>query len=271
VPRKNVEVAIGGVLWHIFVQEDCFMGNSHYARRSLTVAAIIIVSLSLAAVSLAGELSKKLTGEVKVENRGQGPRQPSAAPAIVYIQDFELGYDVAQDDGRGKGLPVIGRVLPRLSQRNDPLQKARSLVGLMSDALVRGFSEQKIDARRSAAGTPLPAEGWLIRGVFTEIDQGKRVMRATIGFGAGATEMEVYVLVSDLADQPDQPFVIFGTEKEPGRIPGAVVTMNPYVAAAKFVMQKSASEKDVKKTASQIVDAVVNYGRSLGTEGNVPH
>jgi hypothetical protein len=232
-------------------------------RRALTAIAIVSFSTLLSTAALAGELSKKITGEVKIHDQIDESRQPTTVPATLYIQDFELGYDVAQNDAGAKRVPVIGRVLSRRSQSNDPQQKALKLVELMSTSLVKEFSEQKIDARRCIPGTPLPGEGWLIRGVFTEIDQGKRVMRATIGFGAGATDMEVYVSVSDLAKNPDVPFIIFGTEKEPGKIPGAVVTMNPYVAAAKFVMQKNASEKDVKKTAAQIVDALVKYRETV--------
>jgi hypothetical protein len=150
-------------------------------------------------------------------------------------------------------------VLPRLSQRDDPEQKAAKLVEVMSASLQEKFTGKGVEARRVVTGAPLPGDGWLIRGVFTEIDEGSRIKRATIGFGSGATSMEVYVTVSDLAKNADAPFLVFGTEKDPGKMPGAVVTMNPYVAAAKFVMEKNASEKDVKKTAAQIVEEVVKY------------
>lgn len=231
-------------------------------RHSMAVFAVLILSTAFATVSIAGEISKKITGEVKVQSRTDESRQPTSAPTTVYIQDFDLDYEATHDAER-KGPPVVGRVMSRVSQRDDPQLKAAKLVELMSSSLVKGFSEQKIDARRCIPGTPLPVEGWLIRGVFTEVDQGKRIVRAAIGFGAGSTDMELYVSVSDLAENPDAPFIIFGTEKDPGRIPGAVVTMNPYVAAAKFVMEKNASERDVKKTASQIVTAIVKYMGTL--------
>lgn len=244
------------------------MVHAMLSARYLTLAlAVLVLSAGLSAVSAAGELTNKLTGEVKVNTRRDESRQPTAAPSTIYIQDFDLGYDATRQDSGERGRPVIGRILPRMSQRNDPAQKAKQLVELMSDSLVKGFSAKGIDARRCIPGTPLPSDGWLIRGVFTEIDQGKRVVRATIGFGAGATEMELSVSVSDLAGNPDAPFIIFGTEKDPNRMPGAVVTMNPYVAAAKFVMQKNASEKDVKKTAAAVVDQIASYMGTLGKQG----
>ena len=42
-------------------------------------------------------------------------------------------------------------------------------------------------------------------------------------------------------------------------LPGAVVTMNPYMAAARFVMEKNAPERDVKRTAKEIVSEVQKY------------
>ena len=46
-------------------------------------------------------------------------------------------------------------------------------------------------------------------------------------------------------------------------IPGAVVTMNPYVAAAKFVLQKNATERDIRRTAEQIVEEILKYGQQI--------
>lgn len=238
-------------------------------RYALLALAASLLLTSLSAVSFAGGIGKKLTGEVKVTDRTDGYRQPVAAPAVIYIQDFDLGYETAGQDAAEQRRLILGRVLPRLSQRNDPAQKAKQLVELLSESLVKGFVAKGKDARRCMPGAPLPRDGWLVSGMFTELDQGRRVVRATIGFGAGSSDMELQVSVSDLAVNPAAPFIIFGTEKEPGRMPGAVVTMNPYVAAAKFVLGRNASEKDVKKTANQIVETVVGYMEKLGT-GGVP-
>jgi hypothetical protein len=236
-------------------------------KRALALVVAMVLSAVLSAGAGAGEIAKKIGGEVKVQSRTDESRQPDSAPSIIYVLDFDLGNDTTHHADK-QGPPVIGRVMSRVSQRNDPREKAARLVELMSTSLVKGFTEQKIDARRCMPGTPLPDHGWLIRGVFTEIDEGKRIVRAALGFGAGATAMELYVSVSDLSVNPDAPFIFFGTEKDPGRIPGAVVTLNPYVAAAKFVLEKNASERDVKKTARQIVSTIVRYMGTLGVAGD---
>jgi hypothetical protein len=45
---------------------------------------------------------------------------------------------------------------------------------------------------------------------------------------------------------------------------GGVITLNPYVAATKFVMEKNAPEKTVKKTASEISAQVVTQMKQYG-------
>jgi len=104
-----------------------------------------------------------------------------------------------------------------------------------------------------------------------KVDEGGRMKRAVIGLGAGATSMEVQVSVTDLAVNPDAPCIIFGTVKDPKHMPGAVVTRNPYVAAAKFVLEKNASEKDATRTAKEIIQEIQKYREKLtGSPSSIP-
>ena len=48
--------------------------------------------------------------------------------------------------------------------------------------------------------------------------------------------------------------VTTGEQQDAG---AAVVKLNPYVAAAKFVMSRHASERDVTRTASEIAKEIV--------------
>jgi uncharacterized protein DUF4410 len=103
-----------------------------------------------------------------------------------------------------------------------------------------------------------------MQGYFTEVDEGNRLKRAGIGFGKGATSMDLQIAVTDLASpEPRAAFAVFGTAKDPNRIPGALVTMNPYVAAAKFVLQKNATERDIKRTAGEIAEQIVRYEQQI--------
>ncbi len=82
--------------------------------------------------------------------------------------------------------------------------------------------------------------------------------------------MNVQVGVSDLADQPDAPFVIFGTITDPERLPGGLASRNPYVIAAKFVLEQGAPERDVKATAQTIADKIVELRAQVRTREGTP-
>lgn len=221
----------------------------------------------------------KVTGAVALKQERQAGTLPTRAPSIVYVTEFELGAENFQADQRVHGLlpgllrqrPAfsLGENLPKPLGGGDPATKAREIVKEMSQALVKSLSEKGMPALpMESAAAVLPREGWMVSGVFTEVDEGNRIKRAAIGFGRGATQMDVQVGVSDLAGQnPRAPFVLFGTGKDAGMIPGAVVTMNPYVAAARFVMEKNATHKDIQKTADQIAAEILKFKDRITQEG----
>ena len=72
-------------------------------------------------------------------------------------------------------------------------------------------------------------------------------MQAGIGFGAGQSEVEVQAQVYAVSDL-DTPFLVFDSKGASGHMPGAVMTKNPYVAAAKFVMSKKEPDKEAKRS-----------------------
>ena len=82
--------------------------------------------------------------------------------------------------------------------------------------------------------------------------------RAMFGFGSGEAKMQLYVTLTDLA-APQKPLYEAADKGDSGKKIGAAITMNPYVAAAKFVMEKNAPEKTVKKTAAEIAKEVETH------------
>jgi hypothetical protein len=228
----------------------------------------------LLAVALLGpgcRLRDKAMGHVALHEDRPAASLPNRAPAEVYVADFELDSENFQGDQGVRGaLPGrlqsigqggLGQNLPQPLATRDPAAEAQRIVNAMAEALVQGLTAKGMPARRLvAAGGALPRTGWLVSGVFTEVDEGNRLKRAVMGFGQGATQMEVQVGLSDLASpNPRAPFAVFGTVKEHGEMPGAAVTMNPYVAAARFVMEKHATQRDVNSTADQIAAEMVKF------------
>ncbi len=213
-----------------------------------------------------GNQSSGVTGGVEVRGEQLKGAWPAELPRTVYVSDFELQAEHAEDlEERGilpgGRLKKPGKRLSRSSAGASPEEQARKIVDAMSRGLVEELNERGLEARRlTDPKAALPKEGWLIQGVFTETAKGSRVKRAVIGFGRGASRMEAQVAVSDLSSRnPKNPFIVFGTVKKPKKTPGAAAAMNPYVAAAKFVMEKNATEKDVRKTAGQIAGEILKH------------
>jgi len=190
----------------------------------------------------------------------KSPNPPQQRPFVfipgtmIYVSDFDLDAENFQaDQGRPEVRPGIIR-----HRSDDPATQAKKLVDLMSTSIVNDLKKAGYQAQRIGTTDAPPSSGVLVHGVFTELDEGNRRRRAVIGFGAGEAKMDLYVTMSDLS-RPEQPLYNVAENANSGKKPGAAITLNPYVAAAKFVMEKNAPEKTVKKTASDISGEIVKH------------
>jgi Domain of unknown function (DUF4410) len=89
-------------------------------------------------------------------------------------------------------------------QQKDPAVQAKKMVDLMATDIVNDLKKANYKAQRLSATDTRPTSGAWVHGVFTELDQGNRIHRAVIGFGAGEAKMDLYVTMNDLA-HPDKP------------------------------------------------------------------
>ena len=188
---------------------------------------------------------------------------PFSAPApIVYVADFDLDVsNVTPDSGPGQRLRRLRGLLPDgptpMGQDKNPQDHAKHIVNEMADALTEDLKSGGVDARRIAPDQPLPAEGWQVRGVFLSVDEGNRLRRAMVGLGAGQNDIQVAVSCDRLGGANLPPLYQAVEQAASSDKPGAVIKLNPYVIAAKFVMASGDEKKTIRKTAQQIADAVI--------------
>jgi hypothetical protein len=187
---------------------------------------------------------------------------PTTRPNMVYVTDFDLEVPQGTQESAAARMGPLARLRERL-QGGDPVTKAHAAVGLMAASITDDLNSDGVPAQRLSAGEPKPASGWLVRGVVTQLNEGNQLQRAMVGFGAGESELQLWVGVTDLAKNPDAPFYTLDASDASGKMPGAVVKLNPYVAAAKFVMSRHATERDVKATASAIAKAIATEVKKL--------
>jgi hypothetical protein len=165
--------------------------------------------------------------------------------------------------GEGEGSQG-GGILDRRMSGDRPT--AQQVSDVLANSIVRALNAEQLGfpAERLPSGYPVPSNGWLIHGSFENVDPGNRAQRAVIGFGAGEATTEVDVIVDRLSAAGATPVLQFGTQADSGKAPGAAVTMNPYAAAAKFVLGRNATQRDVEKMGQAIAKEIAKYARERG-------
>src|SRR6202044_982250 len=102
----------------------------------------------------------------------------------------------------------------------------------------------------------------LVRGEFTTVDQGSRLLRSAIGFGAGGTKVGTRGLVYDLAQIPGTPFLGFSPTGASAAEPGAILafTTDPLEIAIGGVSGAAHGlSEDTKRTAREITAEFSDY------------
>jgi hypothetical protein len=210
--------------------------------------------LLIAAVIFAG------CSSTTVVNRTDYATSPVTKPVVVYVRDFGL---LAENIQKGNSvlsvLPGRGPLRAHLlGQSGDPEKLARKLVDLMADSLVKDLTKAGFIVQKLPVDAPLPLNGWLVRGVFTEVQEGNRLQRAIIGFGSGKTDLQVITGIDNLSKGVPQPLYQMESDSNSGNAPGAVATIiiSPYTVPVRFVMSGQDLEKSVKHTASKITEEI---------------
>lgn len=202
--------------------------------------------------------SAKITGERAIS------ATPANKPVIIYVADFELdAVDIKSEKGLLPPPPklpgLLGDKLPTPpGAPKDPQKLARELVNEMSESLVKSLTEAGFTARRLTSTNNLPTNSWLVRGVFTEVNQGNQLRRAVIGFGKGKTDLQVLVDIADLSRGKPKDFYELTTAAHSSKLPGAgpMIVLCPAGAAARFVIAGGDLNRNVKQTAKQIAEEV---------------
>ena len=82
----------------------------------------------------------------------------------------------------------------------------------MANKLLQQISKYVAPARLASHKSVLPRGNyWLVTGEFLRVNQGSRLLRSTVGLGAGGTKMETRIVVYNLAGKVPKEFLRFQT------------------------------------------------------------
>jgi hypothetical protein len=196
---------------------------------------------------------------------GTGSKNVSAPP-VVYVADFQLEAE-AGNKADQRPFQIRKKVKDKVdlvTGEKSPEEKAREIVNSMAQSIVAELNDKNVASKRLYKQSPPASPCWVLEGEFVERDEGDRLKRAVIGFGSGSVDMQVAITLSEVAEGSRKVLLETPMDGRKNRMPGAVITKNPYVAGAKFILTKNAPDRDVKKLGSQIADRIYELMKEEG-------
>jgi hypothetical protein len=211
---------------------------------------------------------------VKVTNQRALGAAPTAPPSVVYVSDFTFNAEGVRpergilpislvDEAASESSMVFSRLFGMRIGRE---QRERELVNLMATSLVEDLRNVGVTAYRFGPPDQLPAGSWLLQGTFVQVDEGNRLERALIGFGDGATELDVVASLSDLRGDNSRPFCEVSTTAHSRRRAGAIMSLNPFDAVGRFMLGGLDLDKNVMETGSKLATTIAHRVQSPDCE-----
>lgn len=203
--------------------------------KSATGLALVLALASCASVS------------VQKDAEQATPRMPQK----IYIANFDAAHGKFKVDREDAELAGFKKNLQAMMQSGMVTDLTHRLIPAVATNTEQGFQ---------------PENAWLIRGEFTRVNQGSRLLRGAIGFGAGGTKMETTVFVYDLNQVSDTPFLTFSTTGGSGAEPGAItaVATDPLELAIQAVAGGAGGvahglTEDTARTSREITAELSDY------------
>ncbi|MGE0827236.1 MAG: DUF4410 domain-containing protein [Candidatus Binatia bacterium] len=164
----------------------------------------------------------------KYEQRTAGP---VGHPRKVLVYDFALtGTEVRENQGL---FATVGNALHDTTKNDRELAIAQKVQTRMVEDLITGIRNLGLPAQRAEQGAALPTDAVAITGFFLKIDEGDRLQRTVLGFGAGQSTVDAKVSVfAPSAMSGRTKLLEFSTHADSGAAPGALVTGGVGAAAS---------------------------------------
>jgi hypothetical protein len=170
-------------------------------------------------------------------------------PQMILVYDFATTPSaVAMDRAIGARLLRMANEEPLAT---DEGKVAQEIARIVTENLVKQISQLGIPAQPGTVGTP-PAAGPIlaIEGQFLSVDEGNRLRRMVIGFGAGASEVRTLVQIYETTSEGRRLVEDFYTTVKSSRKPG-VGPMTGVGAASGMAAESAAVSTGVGVLSAQ--------------------
>jgi hypothetical protein len=152
----------------------------------------------------------------------------------------------------------------------------------MSEELVARIRDLGLPARRVARGSVLPSDAVAVTGLFLDVDEGNRLQRTVLGFGAGQSKVDAKVELYAPSSSGPTKLLDFTTHADSGSMPGALVTGGAGAAASGGMTAGAAAanvaasgvkgyRSQVEQMAARSADQAVSYlSQYFAKQGWIP-
>lgn len=239
-------------------------GGRRWVRRA-------VWSIAVVGLAVAGGAGCARTSVENVDVKATGlPR-----PQLIVVHDFAVSPSaVALDTAIGSRILDAVKSTPESEQQ---LRIGESVAKIVTEDLVKEITKLGIPAVAASQAVPIAGPSLSIEGQFVTVDQGNRLRRAVVGFGAGASEVRTLVQVFENTNEGRRLVEDFYTTVKSSRKPGfgpmagagaAMGTAATSAAVAGGVGLATAHaqtvEGDAKNTASEIVKVLKKFFAEQG-------
>jgi hypothetical protein len=212
-----------------------------------------------------------------VAQQSQSVPLMSARPANIVVYPFAVNSaDVTLNQS------IVQRAYRNLSNEDQSAaqaQLARDTAHDICTQVAADLIKKGYQALCQERGVPVIGSNVLVvDGAFTNINEGNRLRRLVIGFGAGASVLDTTVNVSQKTSDGARQVLNFTTHADSGKMPGAAVTAGAGAAAggsAAVIVGANAAMGGAKtytsstgfltvKTSDQIVQTITQYYTQQG-------
>ena len=222
--------------------------------------------IAVAGLALAGLAGCARTSVENVEVKAHGlPR-----PQLIIVHDFGVSASaVALDTAIGSRILEEVKGNPEVEEH---LRTGHEVARVVTQNLVVEISKLGIPAVEAAKANPVAWPSLAIEGQFVTVDQGNRLRRAVIGFGAGASEVRTLVQVFETTNDGrrlvEDFYVTVKSSRKPGFGPMAGVGAAAGRAASSAAVSGAVGlatarsqtvEGDAKNTADQIAGVLKTF------------
>ena len=233
---------------------------------SYALTGIAVAGLALAALAGCARTSVE---QVDVKALGL-PR-----PQLIIVHDFGVSPSaVALDTAIGARILEVVKGNP---EADEHLKIGQAVARVVTDNLVAEISKLGIPAVEAAKATPVAGPSLSIEGQFVTVDQGNRLRRAVVGFGAGASEVRTMVQVFENTHDGRRLVEDFYPTVKSSRKPGFGPMAGAGAAAGRAATSAAVSgavgvatarsqtvEGDAKNTADEIAKVLKTFFAEQG-------